>query len=330
MAGLATPLTEALGIKIPMICGAMYPCSNPELVAAASEAGGLGIIQPLSLVYVHGHDYRAGLRLIKSLTDKPVGLNVIVEQAAKAYEKRMREWVDISIEEGVKFFVTALGDPKWVVDLAHANGGTVYHDVTGRKHAKKALDRGVDGLICVNKRAGGHAGTATPEEIYAELSDLGVPLICAGGIGAPEDFARALDLGYAGVQMGTRFIATEECKVHDDYKRAITGAKADDIVLTDRISGVPCAVIKTPYIEKTGTKAGLIGGFLLRRRRTKHLMRALYMLQSVWQLKRSSLRGVSYKDFFQAGKSVEGITSVDTVAKVMETFAAAIAAPAAT
>lgn len=321
MTDLTTPLTETLGIEVPLICGAMYPCSNPELVAAASEAGGIGIIQPLSLVYVHGHEFREGLRLIKSLTSKPVGLNVIVEKAAKAYEKRMRDWVDIAIDEGIRFFITALGDPKWVVDLAHAHGGTVYHDITGRKHAEKALTRGVDGLICVNSRAGGHAGTATPESLYEELGDLGVPLVCAGGVGAPEDFTRALELGYAGVQMGTRFIATTECKVHEDYKRAILDAKEDDIVLTDRISGVPCAVIKTPYIEKTGTKAGLIGGFLLRRRRTKHLMRALYMLQSIWQLKRASLRGVSYKDFFQAGKSVEGITTVEPVAKVIETFA---------
>ena len=323
---ISTPFSERLGIEVPLICGAMYPCSNPELVAAASAAGGIGVIQPLSLVYVYGHDFRAGLRLIHELSGgKPVGLNVLVEKAAKAYEKRMRAWVEIAIEEGVRFFVTALGDPKWVVDRAAEVGGVVYHDVTERRFADKALERGAEGLICVNSRAGGHAGGRTPEALYEELAGLGVPLICAGGVGEPRDFARALELGYAGVQMGTRFIATRECGSHADYKAAIVAAKAEDIVLTDRISGVPVAVIKTPYIERIGTKAGFVGRRLLRGRRTKHLMRALYMLKSVWQLKRASLQGMNYKDYWQAGKSVEGIDSVESVVEVVQRFADAVA-----
>ena len=82
---LETPVTEQLGIEVPILCGAMYPCSNPELVAAASEAGAIGILQPLSLVYVHGHEFRAGLELIRGLTSKPIGMNVIVEQSSKVY-----------------------------------------------------------------------------------------------------------------------------------------------------------------------------------------------------------------------------------------------------
>ncbi|MFN3430235.1 MAG: NAD(P)H-dependent flavin oxidoreductase, partial [Candidatus Sericytochromatia bacterium] len=102
-------------IEVPLLCGAMYPCSNPELVAAVSASGGMGIIQPLSMVFVHGHDFREGLRLIKRLTDKPVGMNVITEKSAKIYTERMQQWVDIALEEGVRFFVTSLGNPAWVV-----------------------------------------------------------------------------------------------------------------------------------------------------------------------------------------------------------------------
>src|SRR5829696_2479591 len=108
---LDTPVTRQLGIEVPLICGAMYPCSNPELVAAASEAGGIGIIQPLSLVYVHRHPFREGLRLIRRLTSKPVGMNVIVEKSSKVYLERMQGYVDTAIEEGVRFFVTSLGNP---------------------------------------------------------------------------------------------------------------------------------------------------------------------------------------------------------------------------
>nr|NIR40796.1 nitronate monooxygenase [Actinomycetota bacterium]NIV90030.1 nitronate monooxygenase [Actinomycetota bacterium]NIW32252.1 nitronate monooxygenase [Actinomycetota bacterium] len=156
-----TPLTEALGIDVPLICGAMYPCSNPELIAAVSAAGGIGIVQPICMMYVHGHDLREGLRLIQGITDKPIGFNALVEKTSKVYEDRMKKWVDIALEEGVRFFITALGNPGWVVEKVHAVGGTVYHDVTGRVHAKKAIDEGVDGLICVNSRAGGHAGEKT-------------------------------------------------------------------------------------------------------------------------------------------------------------------------
>lgn len=125
---LDTPLTRQLGIRLPVICGAMYPCSNPELVAAVSEAGGIGVFQPISLVSVHKHEYRAGLRLMRQLTTKPIGMNVIVEKSSKIYEERMKRWVDEALEEGVRFFVTSLGNPEWVVEKAHAVGGIVYHD----------------------------------------------------------------------------------------------------------------------------------------------------------------------------------------------------------
>ncbi len=320
---IETALTRHAGIRVPILCGAMYPCSNPELVAAASEAGAMGIVQPLSLVYVHGHEFRAGLRLIRRLTDKPYGINVIVEKSSKIYEDRMRRYVDEALEEGARFFVTALGNPRWVVDKVHAAGGVVYHDVTERKWAQRALDERVDGLICVNSRAGGHAGRKSPRQLMDELGDLGVPLVCAGGVGSPGEYADALALGYAGVQMGTRFIASAECKVHEDYKQAILRAREQDIVLTDKISGVPCAVIKTPFIEKMGTKAGFVARMLLKNRRTKHWMRTLYGLQSIWHFKRAALKGTSYKDYFQAGKSVEGIDRVMTVAEIVEQYEAA-------
>ncbi|HSG50098.1 MAG TPA: nitronate monooxygenase, partial [Longimicrobiales bacterium] len=83
MSGLDTPLSRDAGIAVPLLCGAMYPCSNPELVAAVSEAGGIGIVQPISLVYAHGHEFREGLRLIKGLTSRPVGFNAIVERSSK-------------------------------------------------------------------------------------------------------------------------------------------------------------------------------------------------------------------------------------------------------
>jgi nitronate monooxygenase len=299
----------------------MYPCSNPELVAAVSDAGGIGVVQPVSLTYVHGWTFREGLRHIRRLTPRPIGMNALIEQSSKFYRRRMEHWLDVALEEGVRFYITSLGNPRWVVDRVAAAGAVVYHDVTERKWALKGRDAGVHGLIAVNRRAGGHAGPLSAEQLMAELGDLGLPLVCAGGIGDPRGFGEALRLGYAGVQLGTRFIATVECRASDAYKRAILEAGEDDIVLTERITGVPVAVIRTPYINRLGLRAGPLARWMLRQRRTKHLMRTLYALRSLWQFKRSLLD--EHKEYWQAGKSVRDIGEILPAGEVVRQFAQA-------
>jgi len=299
----------------------MYPCSNPELVAAVSAAGGIGIVQPISLTFVHGHEFREGLRLIRRLTDRPIGMNALIEASSRAYHERMARWVDVALEEGVLFFVTSLGNPRWITERVHAAGGIVYHDVTERRWALKGLDGGVDGLIAVNVRAGGHAGPRTAASLFDELGDLGVPVVCAGGIGTANDFVEALRMGYAGVQVGTRFIATPECTASDAYKQAIVRAGEDDIVLSERITGVPVAVIRTPWIERTGLKSGPIARWMLRGRRTKRWMRTIYALRSGWQLRRAAMDETGRREYWQAGRSVAGVTSIRPAGEIVREFA---------
>jgi nitronate monooxygenase len=320
---VANPLLAHAGIEIPLLCGAMYPCSNPELIAAVSEAGGLGIVQPISLVYVHGHEFREGLRLIRRLTTKPIGMNALIEQSSRTYRERMERWIDVALEEGVRFFVTSLGNPRWVVDRVSPVGGVVYHDVTERKWAEKGIAGGVHGLIGVNDRAGGHAGTRSAEALLEELAPLGLPVVCAGGVGSEQDFARALRLGYAGAQLGTRFIATPECRASEAYKRGIVAAGEGDVVLTERLTGVPVAVLDTPSVRRLGTKAGPLARFMLRGRRTKHWMRTIYALRSLWALKRGLWRDSPERDFWQAGKSVAGIDRIEPAGEIVRRFAAA-------
>lgn len=324
---LETPLTKHAGIEVPVICGAMYPCSNPELVAAVSEAGGIGIIQPISLTYVHGHDFREGIRLIRRLTSKPIGMNALIEQSSRSYHERMTRWIDIALEEGVRFFVTSLGNPRWVVDRVAPLGGVVYHDVTERKWAEKSVAGGVQGLIAVNRRAGGHAGAKSAEDLITELAGLGLPVVAAGGVGDAAEFLSVLRMGYAGAQLGTRFIATTECRASEAYKRAILEAEEDDIVLSERITGVPVAVIRTPYIEKMGLKAGPVARWMLRHRRTKHLMRTMFALRSLWQLKRASLDETGEKDYWQAGRSVGTIERIEPAGDIIRRFREAALAP---
>ena len=120
--------------------------------------------------------------------------------------------------------------------------------------------------------------------------------------------------------MGTRFIATPECRASTAYKQAIVEADADDIVLSERITGVPVAVINTPFIRRMGLRAGPLARWMLRGRRTKHWMRTLYALKSIWQLKRSSLDETGARDYWQAGKSVEGIHAIEPAGAIVRRF----------
>ena len=215
----------------------------------------------------------------------------------------MSEWIDIALEEGIRFFVTSLGKPDWVAKRVHAAGGLVYHDVTELKWARIGLDSGADGLICVNNRAGGHAGQKSMQQLYEELNALGAPLICAGGIGGRDEFWQALDTGYAACQLGTRFIASSECHASTAYKQAVIDAQEADIVLSERVTGIPVSVINTDYIKRSGTRMGSLSRWMLAGNKTKHWMRMFYGLKSIWQLKQSLLGETGEKDYWQAGKS---------------------------
>jgi nitronate monooxygenase len=253
-------------------------------------------------------------------------MNALIEASSETYRRRMSAWIDIALDEGVRFFITSLGKPAWVAERVHAAGGVVYHDVTERTWALKARDAGADGLIGVNRRAGGHAGPLDARALLDDVGDLGLPVVCAGGIAAPDEFVDALMMGYAGVQMGTRFIATEECLAGEPYKQAIVDADEDDVVLTERLTGVPVAVLNTPYVRRLGLKAGPLARRMLRGRRTKHWMRTLYALRSAWTLKRTALDRAGATEYWQAGKSVARIDRVVPAAEVVRSCAAALSA----
>ena len=170
----------------------------------------------------------------------------------------------------------------------------------------------------MNNRAGGHAGQISPEKLYADLAPLGLPLVCAGGISDAASYRAALQMGYQGVQLGTRFIASTECSAHADYKQAIVNAEAADIILTRKLTGVPVAVINTKFMRERGAEVGGVAKFLLDNTRTKHFARLLYSVRSLFELKKSLNKGGDYKEYFQAGKSVAGIDRVESVASIIQ------------
>ena len=308
------------GAQTPVVCGPMYPGSNPELVAAVSAHGGFGVVQPVTLTSLYGHDFRQGLQLIKQLTDKPFGVNfTIFGGANKKYHEQMKEWMQISIEEGVKYFLTSLGKPDSIVKVAKENGIKVYHDVPNKKVALAMRDCGVDGLNCINWRGGGQTGIQAAEQFIEELHDIDIPLICAGGIGNADDFKKALDMGYAGVQLGTRFLATDECQVTNSYKQAIVDSNEQDIVWTNKIAGNNSSVIKTDDIMKGGLKTGPVINYMLRKPNLKKYARMWLMSKGIKNYSKTAFN--DDVKFWQAGKGVGNVQSVESVADVMREFA---------
>ena len=307
------------GARVPVVCGPMYPGSNPELVAAVSEHGGFGVVQPVTLTSLYGHDFRACLKLIKQLTDQPFGVNfTIFGGANKKYHEQMKEWMEISIDEGIKFFLTSLGKPDSVVKVAKEHGIKVYHDVPNKKVALAMRDSGVDGLNCINWRGGGQTGIQSAEQFMEELHDIGLPLVCAGGIGNASDYQKALEMGYAGVQLGTRFLATKECIITDSYKRAIVDSTEEDIVWTNKIAGNNSSVIKTDDIMRGGLRTGPVINFMLRRPKLKKYARMWLMSKGIRNYSKTAFN--DDVKFWQAGKGVGNITSVESVADVLREF----------
>lgn len=279
-------------------------------------------MQPVSLTFVHGYDLREGIRYMRSLTDKPIGFNALIEKGSKKYLQRMADWIDIALEEDIRFFVTSLGKPDWVCEKVHAAGGFVYHDVTEMKWAQKGIEGGVDGLVCVNERAGGHAGFKSAQLMHDELNGLGLPLICAGGIGGRQDFVEAIKIGYAGVQMGTRFIATEECDSPEAYKQAIIRAREDDIVRTLRLTGVPISVIRS---DKHREQNSWLMAKMLASKRLKHRARFLLNIRSLFRFKKMAKSNKpKHSHYWSAGKSVSGVDTIESATEIMRDFGAAL------
>lgn len=265
---IPTAFTELLGCAYPIISGPMFLVSDENLVSAVSEAGGLGATP--SLNWRTTADFKNALRSIKARTSKPFGVNLIVNQA----NPRQHADLDVCAEEKIPLVITSLGNPKETIRRMHEVGGKVFCDVTNLSYAQKVQDLGADGVIAVSAGAGGHAGPISPLVLIPYLKKhLRIPVIAAGGIATGEQMAAAMLLGASAVQIGTRFIATNEAKVDDRYKNAIVNSEPDDIVLTKKISGTPAAVINTEYVKKQGLELNPFEAFLLKNPRTKKYMK---------------------------------------------------------
>ena len=238
-------INEILGIKYPIIQGAMANISDGFFAASVSNAGGLGIIASGAW---DGARLKEEIRACKSLTDKPFGVNVML------MNPHVDEIIDVICEEKPAMVTTGAGNPGKYIPRLKECGIKVFPVVASVALAKRMERYGIDGLIAEGTESGGHVGEATTMSIVPQvINAVSVPVIAAGGIATGKQFNAALALGACGVQVGTIMLASVECPIHQNYKEAVLKARDSDTTVTGRSLGAPVRILKNEmareYIE---------------------------------------------------------------------------------
>jgi nitronate monooxygenase len=194
----------------------------------------------------------------------------------------------------------------------------VFCDVVDEKYGKKVADLGPDALIAVNKEAGGHAGNLSSKELINRLREItNLPIISAGGVGHGAQLLEKLAEGACGISVGSPFIAAEESPVSHEYKEACIQYSAGDITMTTKLSGTPCTVINTPYVQKTGTKQNMLEAFLSKNKKLKKLFKMLTFYYGMKSLEKAAFNS-TYKNVWCAGPSIEYTKEILPVRQIVE------------
>lgn len=304
-------LTQLLPIKYPVIVAPMFLISNTKMIKAALEGGVTAAFPALN--YRTDAELRAAIAEIKAATDKPFGVNLIVNKSNPKYPGQLKTL----LETKVAFIITSLGNPKDVIDACKPLGIKVFCDVVDLAYAKKVEALGADAVIAVNSRAGGHAGNISPKELVTMLtSNLKIPVISAGGIGTGAQLREVMDWGAAGASIGTLFIACDEADISPEYKQAMVDYGEKDIVRTTKMSGSPLTVINTPYVQQLGTKANWLEWILNNNKTLKKYAKMLLALRGMKAVEKAAM-GATYKTVWCAGPAIEYVHRVRPMQEIV-------------
>ncbi len=309
---MKTELTKMLGIKHPIIVAPMFLVSNTKMIIAALESDITAAFPALN--YRTDKEFRDAIDEIRSKTTKPFGINLIVNKSNIKFGDQLKTCV----EKKVDFIITSLGSPEETIAQCKPKGIKVFCDVVDLKYAKKVELLGADAIIAVNSEAGGHAGDTSYKELIPLLTkNCNIPIISAGGVATGKQLKEMLDLGAAGVSMGTVFIATEESDVSDDYKNALVEYGAKDIIRTSNLSGTPLTVINTPYLKEVGTEPGWLQKALMKNKKLKKYVKMFVALKGMKAIEKSAF-GASYKTIWVAGPSLEEVHEVKPLKAIVD------------
>lgn len=297
-------IDKMLGIDYPIIVAPMFLISNTGMIKAALDNGITAAFPALN--YRTDDELRKAIDEIKAYTNKPFGVNLIVNQSNPKYKGQLA----ILVEKRVAFIITSLGNPKEVIAQCKPVGIKVFCDVVDLAYAKKVEELGADAVIAVNSEAGGHAGNIKPQELVTLLkANLSIPIISAGGIAKAEHLNEVMRWGAAGVSVGTIFIASEEAPVTPDYKQAMIDYGAKDIVRTTKLSGSALTVINTPYVQELGTEANWLERLMNKNKRLKKYIKLFIALKGMKAIEKAAF-GATYKTLWCAGPSIEYVKEI--------------------
>jgi len=239
---LDNPLFQKLGMRYPIIQGGMAWAGTGRLAGAVSEAGGLGII---GTGYWRAEQVRAEIHRAREVTNRPFGVNVML------MSRHIREVFDVVIEEGVQVVATGAGDPSPFLEELHSHGIIVMPVVPSVGLARMMEKKGVDAVVAEGAESGGHIGSLSTMTLVPQVVDaVNIPVIAAGGIADGRGAAAAVALGASGIQMGTRFLASEESEIHENFKAAVLKANDIDTVVTGELLGNRARVLKTKMAKR--------------------------------------------------------------------------------
>jgi NAD(P)H-dependent flavin oxidoreductase YrpB (nitropropane dioxygenase family) len=244
-----TRITQLFGIRYPIICGGMYWIGRAELIAAMANAGGLGFLTAATFENVN--DLRAEIRKARDLTDGPIGLNINLFPALRP--QPIEAWVEVACEEKIPVVETSGRSPEGIVEPLHAGGVKIMHKVPGARYARTVERLGCDAVCVVGHECGGHPGmdeVTTLVMVPATVDAVGIPVVAAGGFADGRGLVAALALGADGVLMGTRFMATKECRGHPGWKEWLVNATEADTTYIMKSIKNPSRVVKNVVAAK--------------------------------------------------------------------------------
>lgn len=307
-------LNHLLNIKYPIIQAPMFLVSNTKMVVEAMKSGIAGCIPALN--YRTHEDLRLAIKELKAakVQGGSFGFNLIVNKSNIKYLGQL----EILCKEGVDFIITSLGSPEETIKQAHKHNIKVFCDVTDLSFGKKVESLGADAIIAVNNQAGGHRGNINPKDLIIKLvKHCTIPVISAGGVGCKADIDKMLSYGAEGVSVGSPFIASEEAGVTQEYKQACVNYGEKDIIMTERISGTPCTVINTPYVQKIGTKQTWIEALLNKNRKLKKWVKLIRFMIGTNDVTNAATKA-TYKTVWVAGPSIEHTTEILPMRKIID------------
>ncbi len=311
---MKTKLTDILAIDYPIIMAPMFLITNVDMMVASLESGITGCIPALNFRTIE--ELTTCLKTIKAKSDKPFGVNLIVNKSNTAYKKQLHACLD----QGVDYFITSLGSPEETIKESKKNGTKVFCDVIDENYALKVEALGADGIIAVNSGAGGHLGNIPATVLIPMLKQVcKIPVISAGGVGSGAGILSMLALGADGVSIGSPFIATTEAPVSHEYKMACVEYGAEDIVLTNKFSGSRCTAINTPYLKKIGVNQNAVEVFLNTNKQIKKYAKMLTYYRGMKLLEQAAF-GASYKTVWVAGTSIEFTKKIEPLKDIVSRY----------